>query len=572
MRNFGLYHRSLSLILLVLLLTPASFAFSADDDDAENIAALKENTLELVRETSSMALTLRSPGNRINFAIVSADILWDLDENDSRGIFNSSAEDIKRLMSEVDFEKNQQDNLKDTNWANSNSTSQLNTKINQAFSLRSAMITALANHDPDMAMRFLQETGQLFTNPTLLKRIERENKRLDTLILKQIAAKDVTKALELGHEKLSKGVTSEVTSLLTQIYAKDKEKGVGFAKSILQKLKSSNLNNNNTWIVIRLFQYGLSTINSDKTPLYNASEMRELGDILAKQITSSTSRYRNVSTNVMSGLEKYAPNSAAQIKRTLEQRKAANNRRGNGNRSGSSTRSSIDTSRKQMWEERSKFQNDLSQNIKRLSDENLTSQEKQAIINESKDKILSVNNESFRLNNLISLAIGAARAGEKDSASGILYEAEAYIKQDPKQKSDFSNSQRIANAYAIIDPDRSFAILENMIYRLNGVINGYTKFMEFSGNGRVVENNELVMSSYSRQFTNYLRFSPESMKSLAEADFRRLKDLSDKFERPEVRIETRLLIAKALLTATLPRNEDNTKKVTGSFLRLQVSD
>jgi hypothetical protein len=131
-------------------------------------------------------------------------------------------------------------------------------------------------------------------------------------------------------------------------------------------------------------------------------------------------------------------------------------------------------------------------------------------------------------------------------------------------KNDFSDNRMLADAYAGIDTEKTFQILENMAYRLNGVIDGYLKFMEYSDNKRVVENGELVMNNSSRQFTNYFNLSSTALQSLAGADFNRVRDLSDKFERPEIRVATRLIIARSLLK-TGPQNN---VVLTGSPARI----
>ncbi|MGI8544972.1 MAG: hypothetical protein ACR2MD_16045 [Aridibacter sp.] len=162
---------------------------------------------------------------------------------------------------------------------------------------------------------------------------------------------------------------------------------------------------------------------------------------------------------------------------------------------------------------------------------------------------MSNSNERWRFTNLVSLASTAKNIGEIKKAMEILGDAEDLINRDPKVKSEFSDNRNIANAYAGIDSEKSFQILELVAYRLNGVIDGYIKYMEYSDNQRMVENGELVINSNSRQFTNYLSLTPGASRSLAEKDFNRLKDLSDKFERPEVRIAIRLMIARALLNS-----------------------
>ena len=89
---------------------------------------------------------------------------------------------------------------------------------------------------------------------------------------------------------------------------------------------------------------------------------------------------------------------------------------------------------------------------------------------------------------------------------------------------------------------------------MNGVIDGYIKFMEYSGNQRTVENGELVMGNYSKQFTNYFSLPSSSLHALAEKDLNRVRDLSDKFERPEVRIAVRLIVINGLLNAPPDRS------------------
>ncbi len=548
----------LSLSLLVLLAAPVNFAYLLRDEDEEaKLAELKQHAEEFLRETSSMALNLRSPANRVNFSIKSADILWDLDEREARMIFGSSVEDIKNLFGQIDMETNQLDNSRNNGWTNRTQANELRNKTNQAFSLRTALVSSLSNHDPEWALRFVEETSQMLTNPTLKKRIERDNKRAESQIARKFAEKDVSKALEMGREKLSKSVNSEVVNLLSQIYAKDKTKGAEFGEDVLQKIKSAKFSNGYTWLIVRLFQNGLNA-EANEIPLFDKAEMSGLAELLASYVTNSTSRYRTLSTKVMEGLDKYAPNSAAEVKRTFEQRKAARNSTRNTNRNPTVRPNSSTT--KKMWENRANFQKDLAASINRLGDKELTSEDRQNVIREAKSKIMSVDDNIFRFNSLVGLAVRAANSGETDLAKEILNEAEYYIDQDPKQRSDFTHNRNLANAYASVDANRAFIILENMVYRLNGVINAYVSYMEFTGNGRIVENDELVMNSRNRQFTNYFKFSTETLKKLAESDYARLRSLSDKFERPEIRIEARLLIAEALLKVGNQKTSDRNVK------------
>jgi hypothetical protein len=547
-----MFEKILTTGLLVLLTAPLNPAFAPDDEE-NTLAELQANARELLVETSSMALNLRSPTNRINFSIRSADILWDLNEAEARAMFNASVEEIKALFGQIDLAANQIENGRSAGRPNRSAAGELRADTNQAFSLRSALITALSNHDPAWALRFLQETGRMITNPTLQKRIERDDKRAETQIARKFAAKDITKALEIAREKLSKGVDSEAVNLLDRIYAQDKQKGADFGADVLRKFKSLKYSSNQTWLLVRLFQSGLAA-QTNNVPLFDKTALKDLAELLAGHVTNATSRYRTLPPGVMTGLEKVSPNRAAEIKRTFDQRTAARN----ANRGGINAERS---SYRNMWEERAKLDKEMSAEMDRLENETLTSEDRQKIIGEARSRILAVEDENYRFRNLVGLAIGAFNAGEMETASEIMNEAEFYAAQDLRDKNDFSNNRTLADGYALVDPDKAFAILENMIYRLNGVINGYIRYMEFNGSGRIVENNELIMNNRSRQFTNYFRFTPPALKSLAAADYARLRNLSDKFERAEIRIETRLLIAEALLKLKDRNIVDETKSV-----------
>lgn len=129
-------------------------------------------------------------------------------------------------------------------------------------------------------------------------------------------------------------------------------------------------------------------------------------------------------------------------------------------------------------------------------------------------------------------------------------EAEALVNQQPKQRNDFNENKILADAYAQINPEKSFAVAENMAYMLNGVIESYATYNEFIDNGNVVEDGEILIQNYGKQFTNFFSFSPATIKKLAETDAQRLRNLPDKFNRTELRIEARLNLANSLLRAS----------------------
>ena len=538
----------LSLILIVLITAPYGLSYTQQIDSSEsNLSGeqLENYAREILQETSSMILSLGSPVNRISFTIQSADVLWKVNENDARSLYGSSIEDIKRLMNEIEIQSNQQSYNSASAVSNRNSSSR--SQANNFFTLRSNLLNSLAKYDPNWALAVLQETGQLFTNDRLKRRLERDNKRLESLIIKKIAENDPNKAIELGRQKLEKDVNYEVISLLTKIYQKDAAKGAEFGREIVEKLDAMNLENKHTWLVIRLFQNGVKYAETAETPLFENSEMRKLVELITEVITQPKNKYRNMSDSVLSEIEKYDSNSAIRIRQVIEQRNSLRTSRNNRNSQRQKTVSDWEKRRN----ERRQTQQNLSETLSKLNSEDSGDDEKnQTILEEARRKIMAVNDDEYRFKNLVSLAIRAANLGEQTSAGTILTEAENFTSRNLQEKKDFSNYQKLAEAYALIEPAKSFAIYEDMIYRLNSIIESYVRYMEFSGNRRAVDANELMMNNYGSQFINYLKFSPNSLKSLAASDFARTKDLADKFNRPEVRIKVRLLMANAILRAS----------------------
>lgn len=544
-----MFMKYLSSVLIFLLIGQTFVLFAQEVDNAEDkTAAVRKNAAGLLRETAILTASLNSPSNRIGFTAAIADLLWELDKTEAKSMYKTAVDDVGKMVLQVDAEMN----FAEDSTVRRNSYS----KVNQVLSWRSIVINSLANRDSEWALRFLNETNQFVTNPQFRKSIERSDKNLTSALARKIAEQDVTKALEFGRETLSKGFSNDVVNIMQKIYAKDTEKGIEFGGEVVKKLDSTKLNRNSLWLVVRLFEYGFAvSANNGKQPLFTDDSMKKLAETIAAEVIKPTNNYRGFSPNAMKGLEKYAPQNVLQVKTVFEQRKTT----GRNNRSSLRTESAGKTNLTEKSRQNIvNSQNELRNNIQRINIEEITIEEKRKILNDVQYEIMSNSNESWRFTNLISLAAAAKNIGETKKALEILDEAERLINRDPKIKIEYSDNRNLADAYAEIEAEKSFQILENMIYRLNGVIDGYIKFMEYSANQRSVENGELVINNNSGQFTNYISLSPSALQTLAEKDFNRLRDVSDKFERPEVRIATRLIFARALL------NPNQKKSITFS--------
>ncbi|MEZ5424924.1 MAG: hypothetical protein R2747_01545 [Pyrinomonadaceae bacterium] len=554
----------LFVILTSLFVRIAVSQEKATDENEDAAVRLREQAAELLRETSQMTPMLSSTENRIGFSVRTAGVLWDLDEQGARRLFQVSMDEVRQYVARTDAEMNRIETAPEGDWGTVASSAEVRGSANKMFSLISNLINALDDHQPEWALQFLQELDQMMTSQELSRRGERYFKNLETRLLKKIAEKDVTKSLELGRQKLSEGLSSDVISLLQTIHSKDPEKGAEFGREVVDKLKSGG--SGSAWLTVRLFQMGALDFEKSAqkgTPqrsIFNERALGDIADVLVRQIAGSTSpRSTRISSGTMKYLEKYAPNQAAQIKNDIARRSNEAARRGSVTAPSApvataspvaSKQSDFNEAVKRLSAARADYQKDLRETVQGLWAEGVTPEEKRKIIQTAKEKILAVNNPDFRFSQLIWLAGVAKQVGEKEAAQMVLGDAENMINQQPRERGDFDKNRNLANAYAGLTPDKSFSLLENMISPLNDVIESYIRFSEFSGNRRIIEDGELIVSSYGRQFTRYFSFSSQTYKSLAEADFDRLKSLGDRFSRPELRIETRLQIAGSLLAAS----------------------
>lgn len=551
-----------SLFILVCFFSQISLAQTEIEQETdEKQAEFKEAAAEILGETSAMIPSLASPENRLSYTIRIAGMVWELDETQARAMFSYAVEELKREITQIDAMLNRMTNQPETEWTNAESFSDVRNKSNRIFQTRSTLVNSIANHDAEWASRVLGETAAIVTNPEFAKRFEQSDASLRTMIAGKVARQDVNKALELGRERLSKGVSYDVTTLLQQIYNKDEAKGIAFGKEVVDKVKSAK-GSVSSWVLIGLLRQGSSNLQAvakdasgNRKPLFDELTMRDLAGILADSIINSSSR--RTSNQAMNLIEQYAPQKAALVKQAVEARANQNNSRRNTTNNSSRNNRSQSSSWQKINEARSNAQKEITESLKGLQDENASDEEKIKLINETRAKILAVNNNSFRVSNLISLSRQAQKAGQDELAGVLLSDAERLVNLQPKERRDFTENRNLATAYASVNADKSFAILENMIYRLNDVIEGFIKVNEFSGNSRMVENGEMIMSGSSRQFTNYVSINGNNLQELAEADLKRLKNLGDKFARPEFRIEIRLRIAQNLLNPSNVQTNQN---------------
>ncbi|MGI9055489.1 MAG: hypothetical protein ACR2F2_06770, partial [Pyrinomonadaceae bacterium] len=166
--------------------------------------------------------------------------------------------------------------------------------------------------------------------------------------------------------------------------------------------------------------------------------------------------------------------------------------------------------------------------------------------------IESIDDPTAKITALSGLAAQIAKSGDQELALQFMKQAESFVNNTPKNYLDYMQMWLLASGYAQVNADKSFPILETAIYNLNDTISAFIKVAEFIDvNGEIIEDGEVQVSGFggggiTRELIGGLGASEPTIRALSEADFGRMRNLSNKFDRTEVRILAKMLILRAV--------------------------
>jgi len=158
------------------------------------------------------------------------------------------------------------------------------------------------------------------------------------------------------------------------------------------------------------------------------------------------------------------------------------------------------------------------------------------------------------------LAILLEKKGEHEEAVKLLDDAQALVKVDLKSDSQSNALLAFMLAYALVEPAKAFAIIEPIVDRANDDISKLLLLDKITKSG-ATKNGEIMLPQPGMPLDfEILKYGP-GVVALANADFSRTKALADRFQRPELRILARLMLAQSILRG-LETNPTNAKQST----------
>jgi len=175
-------------------------------------------------------------------------------------------------------------------------------------------------------------------------------------------------------------------------------------------------------------------------------------------------------------------------------------------------------------------------------------------------KLASLASDDERVDLLLRLAADA-QPKDPDVALKLLNEARQYTARRATSYQQFERQLKVAEAFRLLEPARSFETLEPGISQLNELLSAAATLSGFEVN--VFRDGELPLQGGSNLNGMVARYG-QVIGSLARSDGERAEALANRFQFSEPRIIVRLAIVRALLGLESRTVDDGRNRVRGS--------
>ncbi len=585
--------------------------------EAEKRQELERKTLALLDETVAGAWGLKLPENRSFVLETAADLLWAHDEKRARNLFWDALNSLAPTTNpEGDDSATKSPTTKDSTAKDSitkNSTTKVSANnklqtLNQyyaIFTARQEFLRKVAKRDPQLALEMLRATRLSPPEPVNSNYRLPDERDLEQGIASEAATRDPKRALQIARESLAKGLSFQLLGLLYQLNQQDQEAASELAGDIIAKLDSENLETSIYGLLIAMQLLETSRTPKDvvvdnapttsriKSLKLNDGQKQTLVDMItnaALSISAKGNILQNIS-RVMPEIEQFAPDRAARLKTKLaEFNRALSKNQQDWNTYNSLFRNGTpeemlkaagtvgDETRNSLYREavikavmsgkadtlREFINNHVEDESRRksltdsLDAEQISFAAERGKTEELEKLLPQIRLKEQRARAMAELAILLEKKGEHDEALKLLDQAQALVKVDLRSETQSDALMAVMLAYSLVDPAKAFALIEPIIDRTNDNISKLLLLDKVIKSG-VVKNGEIILQQSGVVSIDFAVFKyGKGVTALANADFNRTKAEADRFQRHELRIMARLLIANALLRSTeeVPKNNE----------------
>lgn len=545
-------------------------------DRTEQDEKLEQAAVEMLRETQAETEGLRLVENRISFASELASLMWFHDEREARSMYAGVINDFRQLLMSYDVLMNQYgvrppdepEQYGPFFFGDATERQKAERKFRIAVSVRQSIASSMAEHDPELALTFYYDSLYAVSNADLRKQMESGDKYFEQQLLEQIASLDPLKAAQLAKRSLEKSFNQQQVDVLKKLYDKDVDKAVELAASMLARVKSEKPESLELAAASSLLKFGTQLFDRSRTtggqkPIYFDGELRDLAEALSQAVLARSADSGIPFANYARDVERFQPGRALQIRakaparspnrnaptRAQVLRAAANtSMTGPPVSSGPNANSAAAAARAQREQNEKKMFDD----VMKIGAAKLTAEQRNKIVQQARATIMSMQSRDKKVTGLSVLAAQVAKAGDSELAAELMRDAASMVNPQPRNFQDFMLTWMLATGYASVDPEKAFPILEETLNRANDLIAALIKLGEFIDvNEEIIADGELQVGSFGgsmvRGVTKELGMADSTIELLSKADFEKMKSLTNRFDRPEIRVLAKMMVLRAVL-------------------------
>jgi hypothetical protein len=552
---------------LWLLFTPAGPDGAASQERQAEQKALEQKAFALLEEIIAQAPTLKLVENRVMIQATAAGLIWKQNEKQAREVFKTAIAGLAEITSAMDQSDPQYDSMA------------------QTFSeLRLNLLDIVTQFDLQLALDLLHATRQ----PSPPRRHSSHSPpdieiQLEGRLAGLIASKDPQRALQLARASLAKGLSYELINTLSQLRSSDKEAAATLSQEVIAKLRAENRMTPDVSGIAFSLAYMFRSQEGDERFFRELLNLL-VGSALNTSLSSKVDQAElYLAQNLLSQLrplmpeiEKYAPSRGAAVRQKFAELDRVNDL--HKLKPDGTEEEALEAAAKTPPESRGPLgpldhgyqqaprkvtgqgEYDRARQIANSEamdpiqrKEMLEEIDRQALwqminqgrLNEARQMAMKLKSGDERASALIQLAGMNSNQNDPESARQLLAEAFDTIAGKAADYQRLQSQLQLAQAYAPFDRDRSFEIMTQIINQLNELMAAAAVLDGFENN--YLKNGEWAPSG-GAALSNMIVACNQQIAALARADFDRAKSLADRWQRSEVRLRGRRLIAQTVLT------------------------
>jgi hypothetical protein len=579
------------LVLLTLIVTVSGFACaqqvpSSEEKDAGPVMSEEEKAkvkkteelaLKMLEETAAEIDTLRTPENRIGLAANLVELLWIYDPDGARQMFRVLSNSFTQLFTEYSNRLNVVGVTEgQPNFLAASDTRKAMARMEKALAVREALARSAAGRDPVTALEFARSTSNAVAAGEFAERLEQADNRIQVLIVEQFAAVDLEIAKDVGAVLLRDRLTDAVIAHLRLVRSKNDRQGAEFASDVFSAASKDlarakpNFDAQAALLRYATGEFANSKEDGARVQLISRGDVRFQAEAFGREVLRSAEMNEEVASAYADAIEEYSPTTAERIRKKFS--------KSDESKSSETVRLEKLLAEAQMKDasrnappppavpEISAEGSDDSGASEEESDPNsellgiltakdggaATEEERQAMADKARAAAASQPMVAAKIGILTAVATKLKELGDSGRAGELVSEAEGLVTNQPKNYQEFMENWMLAGGIVRAAPEKSFSILENAIFRINDVINAGVTIAEFIDvNNEIVQDGELLVGAFAggmtMSITRSLAGSDNLLFDLAQADFDRTKALTDRFDKPEIRIMAKTLLLGVVL-------------------------